>query len=455
MTLARRVAARFTQAEDRDNRPLIVEASRGHLAKLVTLDDPWVEKLRKDFLTLLKNIPRLHNYDDAVLLSQAIRTYADRFKELFFEHFLNTSLKYEETSLSDQDKKYIDNKLRKSGWGFYIELNLPFSRADDYYSQEARFLKFKDEAKRWENRIKSKARTFWTDMRETIQWYERIRFKMKDDPEKILVKTPDADQLSIEGFQTVLKGYDSTSSYMPESLEQIKWALRDYRQKAKQRLPLLLQKQLPMVIDFKGDLNTGGEYRGRYIWINGTGNVGYHDSATRLTKTLAHEMGHHIFKSTLSKEATDLWYTLIRGDYGDIDLRELLLKWPESVRWADDFADSLREKDPILSLQLATVAEGYEPGGMLGKSVDEREDFVRMLESGTTSLRVPNVPITGYAGKNSEEAFCETIGLLVAYGPRAVHEKIRSWLDVILPGQVKLAKVFTRYVPPGVYCRQA
>lgn len=432
--------------EGKYERPLAREAA------IVTLDEPWVDKMRKDFLTLLKNVSRLKDYDDAVTLSQAIHTYADRFKELFFDHFLNTSLKYLEKSLNEQDKNYIDKKLRKSGWDFYIELSLPFSRADEYYSKESRFAKFKEEAKRWENRIKSKARTFWTDMRETIEWYERIRFKMKDDPEKIQVETPDVDQVSMEGFRMEIRGYDPTVSYMPEALEHIKYALKEYRSKAKQRLPLLLQKQIPMVIDFQASLDIGGQYEGKIIRINATSALGGKDPNV-LVKTLAHEMGHHLFKTWLSAEATALWYTLIRGDYGDIDLKNVLLQWPESVMWASDFSDSIREKDPILSLQVATVAEGYQPGGMMGRGFDKREDFERMLDSGVTELRVPSTPITGYAGKNHEEAFCETIGLLVAYGPRAVHEKIRSWLDVILPGQVKLAKVFTQYVPPGVYCR--
>jgi len=422
----------------------IVEALLGKktvTAATVTLDGPWVDKMRKDFLTLLKNVPRVKNYTEARTLSKALHTYGERFNELFFVQFLNKSLKYEETSLSDQDRSYIDQKLRKVGWSFYIELGPPIQHADAYYSEEARFAQWEQEKDRWANRLKSKARAFWTDMSETIQWYERIRMKWKDDPEKIQVKTPDIDQLTLSGFRVRIQGYDPSVSYMPSALEQVKWALEDYRQKAKQRLPILLQKQLPLIIDFEGGLSTGGSYHGQYIWLNATSAIGSKDTATTMTKTLAHEMGHHIFKSVLSKEATELWYALIRGDYGDLDLRELLQKWPSSVTWAMDFSESIRESDPILSLQVATVSEGYQPGGFAGRGLDKREDFQAMLDKGETKLRVPQTPITGYAGKNSEEAFCETVGLLVAYGPRAVHEKIRSWLDVVLPGQVKLAQV--------------
>jgi hypothetical protein len=386
--------------------------------------------MRKDFLTLLKNTSRVTSYRDAVTLSEAIRIYADRFKELFFEHYLNTSLKYD-SNLSDNDKSYLDRKLRKTGWDFYIELALPFSRSDNYYPEEARLVKFQQEVARWENRVKAKARVFWNDVRETVDWYTQLR-------QQINVTTPNVDLESIEGFQTELRGYDpSLASYMPEALEHIKYALKEYRTKAKQRLPLLIQKQLPMVIDFQGSLDEGGRYEGRFIRINATSALGKHPD--RLVKTLAHEMGHHLFKTWLSKEVTDFWYALIKGDYGDINLRELMQKWPESMEWSMDFSDSLRNSDPILSLQLDTVWEGYEPGGFSGSTIDKREDFQKLLDKGETRLRVPQTPITGYAGKNPEEAFCETVGMLVAYGPRALHEKIRSWLDVILPGQIKLA----------------
>jgi hypothetical protein len=99
----------------------------------------------------------------------------------------------------------------------------------------------------------------------------------------------------------------------------------------------------------------------------------------------------------------------------------------------------LGEEDPILALQVETVGQGDK--------LQRKEDFQDLLDRGQTTLKVPKTPITGYANKNPEEAFCEAVGLLVTYGPRAVHEKIRHWLDVVLPGQVKLAqRVVRRYL---------
>ena len=61
---------------------------------------------------------------------------------------------------------------------------------------------------------------------------------------------------------------------------------------------------------------------------------------------------------------------------------------------------------------------------------------------------VPKSPITGYAGKNTEEAFCEAVGRLVAYGPLVIPETVRGWLRAVLPG-IRIAGLATR-TPPRV-----
>lgn len=147
-------------------------------------------------------------------------------------------------------------------------------------------------------------------------------------------------------------------------------------------------------------------------------------------------MGHVVYRD-LDSKAKELWSKLIHGDHAPIDLRTLLSKWPENLSWGYEFARSLRDSDPILSLQVEVLSSGFDPSQPV--KLQKREHFERLLNSGTESLNVPQTPITGYASKNPEEAFCEVLGMLVAYGSRAVHEKIVGWLEVVLPGQVKLA----------------
>jgi hypothetical protein len=154
---------------------------------------------------------------------------------------------------------------------------------------------------------------------------------------------------------------------------------------------------------------------------------------------MAHEMGHHLWQTYLSGEAKDFWTTAIRGDYGDLDVEELIRKWPGNT-WAFEFTKVMGQEDPILALQVDAVS--HDESLVRGKGeLQKKEDFERLLNQGIRTLKVPKTPITGYANKNPEEAFCEAIGLLVSYGPRAVHEKVQGWLSIVLPGQVKLAHI--------------
>jgi hypothetical protein len=72
------------------------------------------------------------------------------------------------------------------------------------------------------------------------------------------------------------------------------------------------------------------------------------------------------------------------------------------------------------------------------------KDLIEYLDTGGDPvISVHTKPISGYANKNPEEAFCEAIGLLVAFGPRTVDEQVQSWLKEIVPSlRIASAKTF-------------
>lgn len=413
----------------------LVEIVAAKFAAIKRLDLAWVEGLRKDFLTLLKNLPRVKDYKTAHQLREGLKGYRKNFDELFFEHFLNKDLKYnyENFGLSEGEAKWIDKQLRSIAWAFSAELStMPIGFKDDYYSEEARFATFEREAPAWKARLQRKAQVFWKEMKSTIEWLENVRKKQFN------VKVPTSENATLEGFKLLMKGYEPDDPYHPEELEILKEGLKRYRQRASAVAPILLQKQCPIEIEFKSTLDKGGEY--------GNGVVTFYMSSVAnrgpdwVVHALAHEMGHHLFKTFLSQGARDFWYQTIRGDYGDLDIKELLDKWPGDT-WAYAFPEVMGKEDPVLALQVDAIShdQGY---GQLQK----KEDFEKLYNEGTRTLRVPKTPITGYANKNPEEAFCETLGLLVAYGPQAVHEKVRWWLDTVIPGAVKVARLEARIV---------
>lgn len=407
---------------------LVLRVAARFAATTQRLDLAWVERLRKDFLTLLKNLPRVKDYRTAHQLRDSLRIYRHNFDELFFEHFLNKELKYSyaDFDLSEGEAKWIDKQLRNVAWTFSAELSsMPIGFKDDYYSEVARFAAFEREAPAWKTRLQRKAQAYWKEMKHIIEWLEGLRQKQFD------VKVPTSENATLEGFRLQINGYESDDPYHPEELAIVKEGLKKYRQRASSVAPILLQKQCPIVLEFKSSLDKGGTYADGVVtfYMSSTINKG----PDWVVHALAHEMGHHLFKAVLSQDAQTFWHQIIRGDYGDLNVKDLLDKWPGDT-WAFDFPKVVGKTDPVLALQVDAISHDQSYG-----QLQTKEDFEKLYDAGTRTLRVPKTPITGYANKNPEEAFCEAIGMLVAYGPRAVHERVRMWLDEALPGAVKLA----------------
>jgi len=397
-------------------------------AAVKQLDLDWLEKLRKDFLTLFKNLPRVNDYQTADKLRNAFITYRKNFEELFFENFLNRDLSYA-SGVEDDWAKWVNGKLRAPAWQFAAELSMPMSYPDAYLNEAMVFLRYQEKASQWKARAQRKALVFWKEVKEVLDWYQQSRKKPG-----FQVTTPDVDQIELEGFKIIMKGY-TEDEHSEEALEKIKEGLKAYRQRASKTVPLLLQKQVPIRIEFRATMDKGGDY--------GQGLITFYSSSVInkdpkwVTHVMAHEMGHHIWKNYLNGEARSFWSTAISGDYGDLDIQELLDNWPGDA-WAFQFPEVMGSVDSILALQVDAIS--HDPSYSRGSSeLQKKEDFQRLLDQGQKTIKVPKSPITGYANKNSEEAFCEAIGLLVAYGPRAVHEKVKWWLDVVLPGAIKQA----------------
>ena len=410
------------------------------LAAVKRLDLTWVESLRKDFLILMKNLPRVNDYEDAKKLRDGFKVFRDRFNHDFFDVFINRDLRRNEGmsfGLSKSDADYIDKRISTPAWSFYIAmLSFPLMLAGPSVSEESQLYRFKEDLPQWEARMRRGAQGFWKEMKEVIDWFERYR-------KPIDLRVPTVENAKLEGFQVIMDGYEEDDEHDREALEVIKEGLRTYRKRAGSILPLLLQKQVPIRVKFDRKLDQGGEYD------QATKTIIFYASSVLpkgpfwVAHAIAHEMGHHIWHTILSTEAQETWEQTIKGDYGDLDLAELLNNWPANA-WASDMVRYLGDTNLTLALQVEAVTHDRS----YGEDLTTKEDFQRLYDSGTRTLRIPKTPITGYANKNPQEAFCEAIGMLVAYGSRAVHEKIRMWLEAMLPGAVKLAqRIVARFTP--------
>lgn len=389
-------------------------------ATSVTLDLAWVDGLRKDFLTLMRNLPKVQNFEQANALRQAFSTFRTRFHDLIFERFLNQDLKHDH-DLSPGRAEMADSLIRSAAWSFEVELQVPLdtwrlSQGDD--TKEQAFRSYQRQAPKWEAALRRRAQAFWPKMRELLEFFG-------GESRSFQVDVPAQHTEELEGFPCHIQGYRPQDA---DRMEIVKAGLRRYRENASSYLPILLTYQTAIDIDFVPNLEKGGEYLQDHVVLYATAAT----DPEAVARILAHEMGHHMWRA-LDQRVTESWSMTVRGDYGELNLQELVQNWPGDA-WAFQFGKVLGSTDPILALQVEALSHDRSLA-----ELQRKDDFQQLIDRGRTTLLVPQTPITGYANKNPEEAFCEAIGMLVGYGPRAVHERVRHWLDWVLPERAKKA----------------
>lgn len=424
--------------------------ARRFVARTDPLDLARVEALRKDFLLIVGNIDRVADVETAEEYRKALQRWHDLLGEYGSQVRSDLEGRVRESREKDPGvakwaQHFLDNM--KPWWDFVYEVYGPRSvrdightrRSKPWVTEEALLREIAEEGPKWSARIRRKAQLAWKYLKDVVAWTEKspIYYGAGGDPVKLVTEVDET--LRLEGFQVVFRGFDDAGrSDVNDDLATLKAALRRYRQRAAKVLPILLQRQLPLVVEWTWRSHTGGAagmYEYNHIVITPWGlSRGEPD---KLVKTLAHEMGHHIYKHFLSDEMQTFWSLAVRGDYKDLDLRGAL-RVMEALGDAPSIIDkALAESDPILYLQLGTLMNDptYKHWDLWSATAIREH-----LEAGKDAIvRVPAAPISGYAGKNPEEAFCEAVGLLVTYGPNRLPDKVLGWLKLMFGGQVKFA----------------
>lgn len=121
-----------------------------------------------------------------------------------------------------------------------------------------------------------------------------------------------------------------------------------------------------------------------------------------------------------------------------------------------DVLDTLKVQDPVLYLQTRIASSVYEAdyakkgnstawrwmqGGEKEKPVYHLtwaavEQAAKLQKAGgrpAESRAVPRYPVTTYGATNAEEAWCDAVGGMVAYGAQAVLEPVRALVYALLP----------------------
>lgn len=421
-----------------------------------------VEQMRKDVLLLMKNVDRTESFDDARKFREGVNTWVEWYRERLYEHLM-PNIEYavrkavtgsdkwtDEPYFQEQIEKWVkfwDKKLRTPTWDLYIALReMPMStthlmeKYQQVSAEDAKrsiFDKWTSEKKKWSDRVKRVARGAWTALGEFLTWLTNHKVEMERTHREVT-------QQRMEGFSVRIVGFERGENFSQQSLTKFETALRMYRQRASQVLPILIKGQLPIEFNLACKVDQGGRYEGDHIKV-----CAVLDDPKGYVRIIAHEMGHHLWGTYVSADMQRFWRDALRGDYTDLDLHDLLDVWKNGESHYT-LIDRLKHEDPILSLQFESLLADY--GGSTFKWRN-REDLVRYLNEGNSAnVKVPANPITEYANKNEEEAFCEVVGYLVAYGPRAVTQTVRGWFNTILPGYYREASIEQRVAARFARC---
>ena len=393
-----------------------------------------VEALRKDFLGIMGNLKKVTDYDSARNVRKIYSVWANRLEDLVFKEMIPVfQQEVREGKIPKAFSGIYEDMVRKGVWAL-VMASVPLTEADAYHSKEDRYRGYLRDIKTYEGRVRRLAREAWVALSEFIEWYEH-----HTNGESFKIQLPDEESVEIEGFSITFIGLSEEKS-AKEYYANIAEALRRYRQRASQVLPELLRKQLPMVISFhRQDIDSGGRYLGRYIefsgWFISSRDIDASVSA------LAHEMGHHLWHS-LSRADTDFWDKMFSGDLGYLDLRQVVKDYDPKESWYVG-KSKIRDNDPVLYYQLIGMHHHFSGPSEL-KNATNVEDLDKYVQGGGNPIiTVLTHPPSGYARKNSSEAFCEVIGNLVAYGPMTVDPMVRSWIKELFPS-IKIAMIANR-----------
>lgn len=388
------------------------------------LDLNKVKGFRKDFLTLMSNADKIRDYDTAVIWKRYVSKWRNDFEDYVGKYLVHKvkAMQYGEYA-NESDANYWDKRIREETWSFIVGFQVPLDMIDEYHSRDRVFGDLQRGMQSWKRRVMGDARKAWAVLEEFVEWYSNLSKSDGFD-----VEVPVEENMELAGFKISIKAapdFDTAKPYV-DGLEE---GLKRYRAKASKVYPWLIHNQLPMIMDFGVGFDVGGEYKGNHIELNG---YSCRDP-NNIVHIMAHEMAHHRYRM-MGGEQRNFWETMISGDLGELDLEEVVSRFGSDYRIFDN--PDLQRKDPMLYYQLDGLRYGQNRDLRNFTRVGDLKKY--MDDGGVRKVNVHYHPISSYANKNAEEAFCEALGMLVAYGPNTLPDVVIGWLRVVLP-QVRVA----------------
>lgn len=244
---------------------------------------------------------------------------------------------------------------------------------------------------------------------------------------RVTLYYPKTETFSIEGASVSLD--PMTPELAARSVDTLGEALRILR--TQRRVPWLADRLPPIRIvqDCKGiasSFHAAWDLDSRTIELCAA--FAAKEPPVRVAWAVAHEAGHGIWRTRLGGDAIAEWESLVKGATRSVSAFSVLAAWPRSFS-AGQFLAAQRSLRPAMYLALHGA---MERGSMRG--LRSREALVDLVQKDPAAmLELSASPVSVYGAKNPEEAFCEALAHLAAYGPRAVLPEVQQWLRAVVP----------------------
>ena len=399
--------------------------------RTLTLTPAWIEGLRQEVLRILRTVESASTYAEATSIRQYLAAWVPAFEDRMM-HLADAAQRV----LAPGDRfdaepvRAVRTLARDLAHRLLYEFDerpMGHHLAPDDFERWtfATWLRTRDATVR---RLRELAQRLWRALREA---HDAAAHRGAT----LTLTAEEPRPYRLAGFDVALVG-DAQVPGAGDFVRRFERLLRVLRERLDRVMPGAAALFCPIVLVWGAgyDARLMGQYfpASEVIEMYPEGLEGVRDDG--VVAAVAHEGGHHLWRRVLDSAARAEWAAFVEQSLVTLDLATLRAAWETAQAMVGEplslleVAQVLRAHDPRLALQVESLLNVPDAPWRPDVTLAELD-----AAASRTSPKVLRDPITAYARKNAQDAFCEALALLVGYGGHTLPGDVRQWLRVVVP----------------------